>query len=144
MRGGPATPGIAYGVEPSLSAAEFRRVLLSSGLIARRPGDDPERLARILAGANLIVTARALVPERNLVGVARVLTDFAWCAYVSELAVDRAVQGRGIGRRLIEIVREKTGPEVAVMLTAAPGSEAFYERIGMPRLPNAFRFDRES
>ncbi|AWN40926.1 GNAT family N-acetyltransferase [Methylobacterium durans] len=138
-----ATPGIAYGVEPALSAAEFRRVLAASGLAARRPGDEP-RLARMLAGANLIVTARALVPERNLVGVARVITDFAWCAYVSDLAVDRAVQGRGIGRRLLEIVRERTGPEVAVMLAAAPGADAFYERIGMPRLAGAFRFDRES
>ncbi|MDR7035558.1 MULTISPECIES: GNAT family N-acetyltransferase [Methylobacterium] len=138
-----AAPGIAYGVEPNLSAAEFRRVLAASGLIARRP-DDPERLARMLAGANLIVTARVLVPERNLVGIARVLTDFAWCAYVSDLAVDRAVQGRGIGRRLLETVRERTGPDVAVTLAAAPGADAFYERIGMPRLANAFRFDRES
>ncbi|MER2265548.1 GNAT family N-acetyltransferase [Methylobacterium oxalidis] len=143
MTAGSPTPGIAYGIEPALSAAEFRRVLAASGLDARRPGD-AARLARMLRGANLIVTARALVPERTLVGVARALTDFAWCAYVSDLAVDRNFQGRGVGRRLLEVVRETAGPEVAVMLTAAPGADAFYERIGMPRLTNAFRFDRES
>lgn len=135
--------GIAYGVDPNLSAAEFRRVLVSSGLAPRRPADDIDRLGRMLAGATLIVTARALTPERPLVGVARVLTDFAYCAYVSDLAVDQAMQGRGIGKGLLDAVREKVGPECSVLLTAAPAAVAFYERIGMPRVADAFRYDEE-
>ncbi|WP_430911359.1 GNAT family N-acetyltransferase [Methylobacterium sp. sgz302541] len=135
--------GIVYAVDPSLSAAEFRRVLVSSGLAPRRPADDIDRLARMLAAADLIVTARVLTPERTLVGVARVLTDFSYCAYVSDLAVDKAQQGRGIGRRLLDTVREKVGPECSVLLTAAPGAVSFYERIGMPRVEHAFRYDKE-
>ena len=136
--------GFVYGVEPNLSAAEFRRVLVSSGLSERRPADDLERLERMLRGANLIVTARAYTPERALVGVARVVTDFSYCAYVSDLAVARPQQGGGIGRGLLETVREKLGGEVSVILAAAPGAEAFYERIGMNRIASAFRYERSS
>ncbi|GEO98000.1 GNAT family N-acetyltransferase [Methylobacterium haplocladii] len=138
-----AQSGIVYGVEPNLSAAEFRRVLVASGLDARRPAGDPDRLERMLRGANLIVTARAYTPERALLGVARVITDFAYCAYVSDLAVARPQQGSGIGRGLLDAVRKQVGPEVAVILIAAPGIETYYDGIGMSRVAHAFRFDRE-
>ena len=135
--------GFVYGVEPNLSAAEFRRVLIASGLDARRPAGDPDRLERMLRGANLIVTARAYTPERALVGIARVVTDFAYCAYVSDLAVAKPQQGSGIGKALLATVREKVGPEVTTILVSAPGIEGFYERIGMTRIPHAFLHDRE-
>ena len=135
--------GVVYGVEPNLSAAEFRRVLVASGLDARRPAEDLDRLERMLRGANLIVTARAYTPERTLLGVARTVTDFAYCAYVSDLAVARPQQRRGIGRGLLDTVRERVGPEVTVILIAAPGVEGYYEGIGMNRVPHAFLYDRE-
>ncbi len=138
-----STIGFVYGVEPNLSSAEFRRVLAASGLAERRPADDLGRLDRMLRGANLIVTARAYTPERAIVGVARVITDFSYCAYVSDLAVAKSQQGNGIGRALLDQVREKLGPEVSLMLAAAPGVEAFYERIGMGRLNRAFLYERE-
>ncbi|RZK95110.1 MAG: GNAT family N-acetyltransferase, partial [Methylobacterium sp.] len=80
-------PAIAYGIEPDLDAAEFRRVLIESGLAVRRPIDDPSRLARMLAQADLVVTARR---DGDLVGIARTHTDFAFCAYLSDLAVSRS------------------------------------------------------
>jgi len=49
--------------------------------------------------ANLIVTARK---DGKLVGVARSLTDFIYCTYLSDLAVDKSLQKRGIGTRLIK------------------------------------------
>lgn len=136
--------GFVYGIEPNLSAAEFRRILIASGLAERRPAEDLARLDRMLRAANLIVTARAYTPERALVGVARVLTDFAYCAFLSDLAVAKPQQGNGIGRGLLQSVRDKLGPDVSLTLSAAPGAEAFYERIGMSRLPQAFRFQRET
>ncbi|GEP08527.1 GNAT family N-acetyltransferase [Methylobacterium gnaphalii] len=135
--------GFVYGVEPALSAAEFRRVLVNSGLDARRPAEDLARLERMLRGAGLIVTARAYTPERTLVGVARTLTDFSYCAYVSDLAVAKPQQGLGIGRGLLEAVRKQVGPEVSVILLSAPGIEAYYEKIGMRSATNAFVSDRE-
>jgi GNAT superfamily N-acetyltransferase len=133
--------GVVYGVEPDLDAAEFRRVLVESGLAPRRPADDLPRLARMLAAADLVVTARR---DGALLGVARTLTDFSFCAYLSDLAVCRSSQGLGIGQGLIAATRAAVGPQASLLLTAAPDAITFYERIAMPRVPDAFRYDREA
>lgn len=128
---------VVYGLEPDLDAETFQGILVESGLAPRRPAEYLERLDRILRASDLIVTARL---GGRLVGVARTLTDFAFCAYLSDLAVARDCQGRGIGRRLIAETRAAAGP---LLLTAAPGVEGYYEAIGMARVPHAFRTDRE-
>ena len=78
-----------------ISATEFAEILLSSGLAERRPVDDLERLQRMLEGASLIITAREASKGR-LVGVARSLTDWAYACYLSDLAVHKDYQSRGI------------------------------------------------
>src|SRR5438045_3892697 len=98
---------ILYSREERLAAAAFIDVLNRSGLSARRPVSDPRRIQRMLAHANLIVTAR---DGGTLVGVARALSDFAYCCYLSDLAVDRAYQRQGIGKRLIAETRLAAGP----------------------------------
>ena len=45
----------------------------------------------------------------RLVGVSRAITDYAWCTYLSDLAVDRAHQRQGIGRELIRRTHEAAG-----------------------------------
>ena len=131
---------VVYGIEPDLDVAEFHRVLVESGLIERRP-DGLDRLGRMLAGSDLVVTARR---AGDLVGVARTLTDFTYCAYVSDLAVSQDAQGLGIGQGLLAATRAAVGPQVSVLLTAAPGAISFYERIGMPRFADAFRFPADA
>ena len=135
------TTPVVYGVEPDLDAAEFRRVLIESGLAPRRPADDLPRLVRMLGQADLVVTARR---DGVLAGVARTLTDFAFCAYLSDLAVCRSVQGLQVGQGLIAATRVALGPEVSLLLTAAPDAVTFYDHIGMPRVADAFRYDRET
>ena len=132
--------GLRYQLEPALSVEEFRQVLLESTLAERRPAEDPERLERMLRGSDVIVTAR---DEQGLVGVARSISDGAWCCYLSDLAVSRRAQGQGVGRELIEQTRLAVGPEVCVLLLAAPAAVSFYEHIGMPRFPEAFVYMRE-
>jgi GNAT superfamily N-acetyltransferase len=134
-----APGGIVYGIEANLSAEEFRRVLIASGLAVRRPADDLKRLDRMLRAADLVITARTYTPERQLVGIARTLTDFAYCAYLADLAVDRGMHGHGIGRGLIEETRTAIGP-ASLLLTAAPDAVSFYEHIAMPRVTDAFRY----
>ena len=130
---------IVYAREQDLPVADFRRVLVESGPALHRPVDDPGRLARMIAGAQLIVTARR---DGNILGVARCITDFSWNCYLSELAVPQAAQGLGIGRALIDKVREIIGPEVSLKLTSAPEAVGFYEKIGMAHNAETFRFDR--
>lgn len=125
----------------TIGAAEFADILQRSGLAERRPADDPARLQRMIDGANLIVTARD--EEGRLIGVARSITDHAYICYLSDLAVDRAWQGKGVGTALIEETRRQAGSECACLLLSAPDAEGFYERIGMPRHERAFFYPRE-
>ncbi len=136
-------PAILYASEPVLARSEFRRVLVESGLGTIRPVDDPARLQAMLDNAGLIVTARLDTAERPLVGVARSITDGAWCCYLSDLAVCGPAQRMGIGQGLLDETRRQLGPRVALVLISVDDALGFYERAGMTRLRNAFWRRRE-
>ena len=119
---------VAYAVEMSLSEAEFRSVLGRSGLAERRPIDEPGAIRGMLASASLLVTARA---GGKLVGVSRALSDQSYCTYLSDLAVDREFQRRGIGRELIRRTHEAAGRHTTLILLAAPLARDYYPHIGM-------------
>lgn len=119
---------VRYQVEKTLSEAEFVDVLKRSTLAERRPVDSPEAIRLMLANANLIVTARR---DGLLIGVSRALTDFAFCTYLSDLAVDEAYQRQGIGKELIRLTREAAGVHARLILLAAPKAREYYPHIGM-------------
>jgi ribosomal protein S18 acetylase RimI-like enzyme len=135
-------PHIVYAREQGLAVAEFRRVLVESGLGAIRPIDDAARLQEMLSTANFIVTARRAEPDRTLVGVARCVTDFSWCCYLSELAVSASTQGLGVGQGLLDEARRQLGPRVSLILASVPDAVGFYERVGMARIQDAFWYKR--
>lgn len=135
--------GIAYERVATITADAFIDVLHRSGLAERRPVADRERIDAMVRNAGLIIVARD--DETGVVvGVARSLTDFSFCCYLSDLAVDRRYQGLGIGRRLIAETRKAAGPRAACLLLSAPDAEPFYDAIGMPRAGNAFLYPAES
>ncbi len=128
-----------YAREDWLEPDEYIEVVRSSGL--NRPLDDRGRIERMLAHANLIVTARQ---DGRLVGLARSLTDFCFCCYLSDLAVDKACQGQGIGKRLIEETRRQAGGDkTSTLLLSAPGAMTFYQGIQMPHADNCFVYRRK-
>lgn len=129
---------IVYSPEPSLSRRDFIDVLERSGLAARRPVKNQATIDGMLRNANLIITARDAASDNRLVGVSRCVTDFTYCCYCSDLAVDRDYQGKSIGSALIDASREKLEPTCSFFLISAPQAVAFYERINMPRIERAF------
>ncbi len=118
---------ISYQLEPDLSSAEFVDVLQRSTLAERRPVDRPETIAGMLQHADVIVTARA---SGLLVGVSRAITDFSYCTYLSDLAVDESYQRRGIGRELIRLTHDAAGPHTTLILLAAPKAVDYYPHVG--------------
>jgi GNAT superfamily N-acetyltransferase len=126
---------VLYSAEPDLSAEEFRDVLVASTLSARRPVHDRARLDAMLRHADLVVTARE---AGRLVGVARSVTDYSYCCYLSDLAVDATRQKLGIGKRLIEETRLRAGPRTTLILVAAPGAESYYPHIGLQPHPSCW------
>lgn len=134
---------VLYACEPGLDVAEFRRVLVESGLGSSRPIDDEPRLQIMLSAADLILTARWDRPDRLLVGIARCVTDFAWCCYLSELIVSASAQGQGIGKGLLDEARRQLGPSVSLILASVPEAVSFYERAGMAQMADVFCYRRE-
>ncbi|QEG40820.1 GNAT family N-acetyltransferase [Roseimaritima ulvae] len=120
-----------YAIEPNLTPAEFIDVLRRSTLAERRPVDDGARIAKMLAKADLVVTARD--EAGTLVGVARAITDFAYCTYLSDLAVDVEHQGSGIGRELVRVTHQHAGLDTRLILLAAPAAASYYPHIGMEK-----------
>ena len=128
---------IEYKIENGLSAEEFISILKASTLSERRPVKEPERIAQMLRHANLTITARE---NNKLVGVARSITDFAFCTYLADLAVDEMYQKRGIGKELIRQTKLVT-PEAKLVLLAAPKAVSYYPHIGMKRFEYCFLID---
>ncbi len=119
---------VIYALEPDLGAEEFIDVLVRSTLAQRRPVDEPETIRGMLRNAGVLVTARA---GGRLVGISRAITDFSYCTYLSDLAVDQAFQGRGIGRELIRRTHEAAGIKTTLILLAAPLARTYYPHVGM-------------
>lgn len=128
---------IIYSIEKSLDPDEFIEVLKSSTLAARRPIDDEQRITTMCNNANLIVTARL---NGLLIGVARSITDFVYCTYLSDLAVNVKHQKTGIGKRLIEETKKAT-PQAKLILLSAPAAINYYPKIGMKKHDYCFYID---
>lgn len=131
---------IVYAIESGLDPDEFIDVLKKTTLAERRPVDDRPRIEEMLRQADLIVTARH---NGQLVGVSRALTDFQFCTYLSDLAVDEAFQGQGIGRRLIEKTHEAAGQRTMLILISAPQATTYYPHIGMEQHPSCWVIPRQ-
>jgi ribosomal protein S18 acetylase RimI-like enzyme len=91
-------------------------------------------MRQMIDKADLIVTAW---DGDKLVGVSRSLTDFCYVCYLSDLAVDRAYQRKGIGKELVRLTQERIGDQTYLLLLAAPEAEGYYAKIGFePLKPN--------
>ncbi|MFM7019756.1 MAG: GNAT family N-acetyltransferase [Aquirufa sp.] len=118
---------ISYQINPALTSTDFIDILQRSTLGERRPLQDLEVMETMFKYGNVYVAA---YDGKTLVGLARVMTDFVYTSYLSDLAVDEAYQHRGIGKRLIQEVQNAI-PKAKIILLAAPAAEAYYPKIGM-------------
>jgi ribosomal protein S18 acetylase RimI-like enzyme len=118
---------ISYQINPALTSTDFIDILQRSTLGERRPLQDLEVMETMFKYGNVYVAA---YDGKILVGLARVMTDFVYTSYLSDLAVDEAYQHRGIGKRLIQEVQNAI-PKAKIILLAAPAAEAYYPKIGM-------------
>jgi predicted N-acetyltransferase YhbS len=107
----------------------------ASTLGERRPIDDRDIMASMLAHASLVVTAW---DDGRLVGIARSLTDFLYVAYLADLAVRDTHQRRGIGVELIRRTRERMGPRSSIVLLAAPKAAEYYPHLGFTQHGSAW------
>lgn len=132
------SPLIHYRIGFVPPVQDIIRVFNGSGIV--RPTTDFARIEKMFANANLIVTAWK---GDELVGVCRALTDFSYCCYLSDLAVNKSHQKQGIGQQLIDKVKQAIGEEVSLILLSAEGAMSYYPAIGFDKLDNGFAIKRK-
>jgi predicted N-acetyltransferase YhbS len=125
---------IEYKVGNNLDLDEVIELYRASTLGERRPVGERDRMQKMLQHANLVITAWE---GGLLVGIARSLTDFAYCTYLSDLAVRLSHQRQGIGKELVRRTREEAGP-AKIILLAAPKAVDYYPHIGFTHHPHAW------
>ncbi len=129
---------LTYRVNAPITAEAVADLFRSSGI--RRPVDDLPRIQRMLDHANLTIT---VWDGDKLVGIARALTDFSFCCYLSDLAVARDYQKNGIGKALVHRVQEAIGDESMLLLLAAPEAMEYYPHIGFQKVERAWEIPRK-
>ncbi len=129
---------IEYRDNQPLEPAEVARLFEVSGI--NRPTKDIPRIAHMFENANVVISAWDGV---RLVGVSRALTDYSYCCYLSDLAVDVAYQKHGIGRELIRRTQSIIGDEVSLILMSAPSAMAYYPKVGFALADNAYIIRRK-
>jgi predicted N-acetyltransferase YhbS len=131
---------ITYQLEPTLPVAEFVDVLQRSTLAERRPMTESATLEKMVQNADVLVTARM---DGVVVGVSRAISDFAFCTYLSDLAVDEKFQRMGIGQELLRRTHEAAGLHTQLILLAAPKAQGYYPRIGMSKHESCWTISRQ-
>ncbi|WP_307728627.1 GNAT family N-acetyltransferase [Alkalicoccobacillus plakortidis] len=114
---------LTYHVNAPVTAEEVADVFKSSGII--RPVDDLDRIEKMLQAAQLVISVR---DGEQLVGIARSLTDFCYCCYLSDLAVSKNYQSAGIGSALIERTKNEIGEQCSLILLSAPSSNGLLSK----------------
>lgn len=126
---------IEYRDNAIISAEQAIDLYTRSTLGERRPINNIQTFEAMIKNANLTITAW---DGEKLVGISRSLTDFAYVAYLADLAVDQQYQRSGIGKRLIKETKARLGPECMIVLLAAPKANEYYEHIGFEHNPRAW------
>ncbi len=131
---------IEYKLNPTITPKEFIEVLKNSTLGERRPIDDIATIKGMIENSNLIVTA---LIDNKLIGIARAVTDFNYCCYLSDLAVDTKYQKKGIGKQLIAKVQEQLNDKCKIILLSAPDAKEYYPKIGFTQHHSAWTLARD-
>ena len=124
-----------------ITAQQFVDLLTRSTLGQRRPVDQPDRIQKMLDHGNVLVTAWH---DEKLVGVSRALTDFSYCCYLSDLAVDEVYQHQGIGKQLTYLTHQVAGELTMLILLAAPAATTYYPKIGLEKFDHCFVIKRKT
>ncbi|WP_424217562.1 GNAT family N-acetyltransferase (plasmid) [Streptomyces sp. BI20] len=122
-------------VGASLDVDEVIDLYRAAELTEDRPVDDVSRFARMLAGSNLVVTARTA--DGRLVGIVRAVTDGVRVTHVGDLAVDPARRRLGIGLDLIAAAQAAV-PDTRIVLLADAPAAPYYPHIGFARHESAW------
>ena len=129
---------IQFRINEKVAALAVIEVFQNAGI--NRPVDDVKRIQTMLDNSNLIVTAWN---GTELVGIARSVTDFCYCCYLSDLAIKKEYQKFGIGKTLIELTQQSIGEQTMLLLLSNSSAMEYYPKVGFEKAENGFIIKRK-
>ncbi|MDN6639470.1 MAG: GNAT family N-acetyltransferase [Tetragenococcus sp.] len=105
-----------------------------------KPLEDKNRLQEMINHTPLVLSAWS---DENLLGFARCLTDFEYFCYLSDVLILPNYQKQGIGKMLINEMKEYLGTRTTISLRADDDALGFYEKIGFEPTDKMYRIHRE-
>ena len=122
---------ITYHNTKSFTPQALQDLFLSVGWSS---GNFPDKLCAAMKNYGTVFSAW---DADRLIGMICTLDDGVMTAYVHYLLVDPDYQGRGIGRHLINILREHYSDYTRIVLGAYNTQVGFYEACGFHRYTEA-------
>ena len=125
-----------------ISAEEYIEFLKRTDLGSQYPKERfEERIQKLVRNASISLTARDA--DGKIIGVCFGITDFAYSLFITDIGVDRAYTGQGIGRVLMKQAHEAAGGKqnIAVYLCANTNALPFYEKLGMTRADDVMEYN---
>ncbi|WP_350562413.1 GNAT family N-acetyltransferase [Psychrobacter sp. CAL346-MNA-CIBAN-0220] len=138
---------VTYQINTAISPEQFVELLGKCSLGIRRPLDSYYMIKGMLDNADLLITAwtdkQLDNNEKQLIGVARCVSDFSYCCYLSDLAVVEDYQHQGIGKLMIKKIEQQLPPSCKIILLSTPdavgvSNETVYSKIGFEKDDNAW------
>ena len=130
-------------IEERISAEEYIDFLKRTDLGSQYPKERfADRIAKLVKNVSISLIARN--ENGTVVGVLFGLTDYSYWLYITDLGVDRAYTGQGIGRKLMKTAHEIAGGEkdIAVYLIANENAIGFYEKLGMKKSVDVMQYNK--
>lgn len=128
---------LVYKINAKINEEQVSDLFKRSGI--NRPVNDLQRIKKMIDNANLTIT---VWNRENLIGIARALTDFCYCCYLSDLAVDKKFQKKGIGKELLNRIKKEISKDSMLLLLSAPSAMSYYPKINFKKVENGFIIDR--
>ena len=119
--------GIHFSDTHEFEQKELERLFLS---VEWSSGHYPEKLVTAMQNFHTVISAW---DNDKLVGMICAMDDGIMNAYVHYLLVDPDYHGQGIGRKLVETIKEKYKDYLRIAVIAYNDELAFYENFGFKK-----------
>lgn len=129
---------VTFRTDVSPSVEQIITLYRDAGL--PRPIGDRARIQTMFENSDLIVTAWA---GEELIGICRCITDWVWACYLSDLAISPEFKQKGIGKKLIDVTKERVGEQTMILLLSVPTAMEYYPKVGFNKEDRAFSIDRK-
>ncbi|MES2593401.1 MAG: GNAT family N-acetyltransferase [Bacteroidota bacterium] len=130
---------IQFRINEKVTAEAVIEVFKSSGI--NRPVENVNRVQKMLDNSNLVVTAWN---GTELIGIARSITDFAYCCYLSDVAVKREHQKFGIGKTMVELTQQSIGEETMLLSLFSSSAMEYIPQTGFEKVENGYIIKRKT